>query len=90
MDKQKSTFRMYNRLLINLKSQIFLMIEDGHNADTAYQASSTALAMLIGEYLSVYVKPNQYDEVLTTICSQVKDFAGSSESRKTKKPPQES
>ena len=70
MDRAQTICRMHQRLLINVKSQIFKMLEDGHSADSAYDMSSTALSMLLADYIKVYVKEDKYHEVLDKISSE--------------------
>lgn len=67
MDRAQTICRMHQRLLINLKSQIFKMIEDGHSTDSAYEMSSTALSMLLADYIKAYVKEAKYKEVLDKV-----------------------
>lgn len=67
MDRAQTICRMHQRLLINLKSQIFKMIEDGYSADLAYDMSSTALSMLLADYIKAYVKEAKYKEVLDKV-----------------------
>lgn len=70
MEKSKMVFRMQQKLLITLKSQVFKIIEEGHDTDIAYEVSSKALSMMLSDYVKSYVRPDQYQRVLEGICQE--------------------
>jgi hypothetical protein len=70
VEKSKMVFRMQQKLLITLKSQIFKIIEEGHDTDIAYDVSSQALSLMLSDYVKSYVRPDQYQRVLEGICQE--------------------